>query len=267
MVSVIKMILEIKNKIKKSKLNLEPFPHIIIKNFLPKKILNKLNKILPDYDDIDERNVIFQSLSKTKKTVMPDSKVFKNLLKKKIFKEVNDNLKKIKPTILKKFNNEISKNVNPNFLNTKIKYNMNFGLMIKGYLKSAHLDRRDHLISGIYYPISKKNKGGNLQLCGTVGKKKSFDVFPSKKNLKIVKNYRINKNFCVFFLNVPWAYHAVSKYNGETDRKYFYIDYDFNVKESSSLSKNRKKGSNLNSLWKIPVEVKSLSRKETFFNE
>ena len=38
MVSVIKMILEIKNKIKKSKLNLEPFPHIIIKNFLPKKL-------------------------------------------------------------------------------------------------------------------------------------------------------------------------------------------------------------------------------------
>ena len=70
-----------------------------------------------------------------------------------------------------------------------------------------------------------------------------------------------------FFLNVPWAYHAVTKYNGNTDRKYFYIDYDFSVKESSSSTKNRKKGSNSNSLWKVPVKVQSLSRKDTFFTE
>ena len=50
--------------------------------------------------------------------------------------------------------------MNPSFIKSKIKYNMNFALMKKGYLKSAHLDRRDHLISGIYYPTSKKNKGG-----------------------------------------------------------------------------------------------------------
>ncbi len=261
------MILKIEKKITKSKLNLQPFPHIIIKDFLPKATLDKLNKVLPNYDDVDEKNVIFQSLSKTKKTVMPDSKIFKNLLKKKIFNQINKNLKKIKPIVLRKFNNQISKHVNPNFINSKIKYNMNFGLMIKGYVKSAHLDRRDHLISGIFYPKSESNKGGNLQMCGSLDKRKFFDVFPSKKNLRIIKNYRIKDNFCVFFLNVPWAYHAVSKYNGNRDRKYFYIDYDFSVKESSSSTKNRKKGSNLNSLWKVPVKVKSLSRKETFFTE
>ena len=141
------MILQIEKKITKSKLNLEPFPHIIIKDFLPRATLDKLNKVLPNYDDVDEKNVIFQSLSKTKKTVMPDSKIFKNLLKKKIFNQVNKNLKKIKPIVLRKFNDQISKHVNPNFINSKIKYNMNFGLMIKGYVKSAHLDRRDHLIS------------------------------------------------------------------------------------------------------------------------
>ena len=178
------MILKIEKKITKSKLNLQPFPHIIIKDFLPKATLDKLNKVLPNYDDVDEKNVIFQSLSKTKKTVMPDSKIFKNLLKKKIFNQVNKNLKKIKPIVLRKFNNQISKHVNPNFINSKIKYNMNFGLMIKGYVKSAHLDRRDHLISGIFYPKSESNKGGNLQMCGSLDKKKFFDVFPSKKKLK-----------------------------------------------------------------------------------
>ena len=261
------MILEIKKKIEKSKINLKPFPHIIIKKFLSNSTLKKLNQVLPNYTDVESENVIFQSTSQTKKTIMPDSKIFKNLLKKKIFKEVNNNLKKIKPIILKKFKNEILKNVNSKFINSKIKYNMNFALMKKGYLKSPHLDRRDHLISGIYYPTSINNKGGNLQLCGVKGIGKSYDVFPSKKDLKIVKNYKINENFCIFFLNVPWAYHAVSKYNGKTDRKYFYIDYDFDLKNSSSSSKSRKKGLNQNSFWKIPVKVKSSSRKNIFFTE
>ncbi len=144
---------------------------------------------------------------------------------------------------------------------------MNFALMKKGYLKSPHLDRRDHLISGIYYPTSQINIGGNLQMYKTLKKNLTFDVFPSKKNLKIAKDYRINKNFCVFFLNVPWAYHAVSKYNGKTDRKYFYIDYDFELKKSSSSSRNRKRGLNQNPFWRAPVKVKSSFRKEKFFTE
>ena len=82
-----------------------------------------------------------------------------------------------------------------------------------------------------------------------------------------MKNYKIKKNFCIFFLNVPWAYHAVSKYLGTTDRKYFYIDYDFKSKNLSSISHNRKKGHNQNSFWKKKVKVKSQLRKKFFFTE
>lgn len=261
------MITEIKKKIIKSKINLKPFPHIIIRNFLPKNTLNKLNDNLPNYDEVETKHIIFQSSSETKKTIMPDSKIFKDLLKKKIFTKVNTNLKKIKPIILKKFNDEILKYVEHNFVKSKIKYNMNFALMKKNYLKSPHLDRRDHLISGIFYPTSEKNKGGNLQMYSVKKKRNYYDVFPSIKNLKIVKDYKINQNFCVFFLNVPWAYHAVSKYLGKSDRKYFYIDYDFDLIKSSSETKNRIRGLNKNSYWKVPVEIKSLNRKKTFFKE
>ena len=261
------MFQEIKHKIENSEINLDPFPHLIIRNLLPSTKLKELNKVLPNYKDVESKNVIFQSTSETKKTIMPDSKVFKNLLKQKIFKEVNDLLKKMKPIILKKFENQILQNVNKKFLNSKIKYNMNFALMRKGYLKSPHLDRRDHLISAIYYPKSTKDKGGDLQLCKLRESRRVFDVFPSKKDLRIAKNFKINQNFCVVFLNVPWAYHAVNKYNGNSDRKYFYIDYDFNVKNSSSSSKNRKKGSNINFFWKNHVKVKSSARKSQFFSE
>ena len=261
------MILDIKKKINNTKIELKPFPHIIIENLLPKSVIEKLNKVLPEYDDVGKKNVLFQSSSETKKTIMPDSKIFKKLLKKKIFRNVNDNFFKMKPLILKKFNEEILENVNPQYLDSKIIYNINLGLMRKGYLKSAHLDRRDHLISGIYYPITKINKGGNLQLCRLSKKVQTYDVFPSKKNLKIAKNYKIKKNFCIFFLNVPWAYHAVSMYKGETDRKYFYIDYDFKVKNSSSSSKKRKEGLNESFFWKTLAKVKSTSRKKLFFTE
>lgn len=261
------MLSYIKKNIESTKLHLNPFPHIVIKNLLPKLTLNKLNKTLPSFNEVSSKYVIFQSSSKTKKTIMPDSEIFKKMLREKTFYEVNSTLQKIKPLILKKFKSEIEKNVSPNFVKSKIEYNMNFALMKKGYLKSAHLDRRDHLISGIYYPKSEKNKGGNLLMCGVKKKGRTFDVFPSKKNLKISKNYKINENFCVFFLNVPWAYHAVSKYNGKSDRKYFYIDYDFKLKKSSSSSINRKKGLNQNSFWNTSVIVKSENRKKIFFEE
>ena len=107
------MILEIKQKIEKSRINTSPFPYIVIKNLLSKSTLRKLNKTLPNYDDIGDKNVIFQSSSETKKTIMPDTKLFKNLLKKKIFKDVNDNFKKIKPIIIKKFKKEILKKCEP----------------------------------------------------------------------------------------------------------------------------------------------------------
>ena len=261
------MFQEIKHRIEESKVVLQPFPHIVIKNLFPLKKLKKLNEVLPNYKDVESTNVFFQSSSETKKIILPESKIFKNLQNKKIFKETKNLFSKIKPVIIKKFKKEIDKNVNVKFINSKIKFNMNFALMRKGYLKSPHIDRRDHLISSIFYPKSEKNKGGNLQLWKLKKKNFFYDVFPSKKNISLAKNFKINQNFCLIFLNVPWAYHSVNKYKGNSDRKYFYIDYDFSLKNSSSLSKNRKKGANLNYLWNMPVKVKSLSRKKIFLTE
>ena len=79
------MLKTLKKKIDTSKISSNPFPHFVIRKFLPDEKLKKLNQILPNYDDISEENVIFQSSSKTKKTVMPDSKIFKKLQKNKSF--------------------------------------------------------------------------------------------------------------------------------------------------------------------------------------
>jgi hypothetical protein len=133
--------------------------------------------------------------------------------------------------------------VNEEFINSKIKFKMNFALMRSGYLKSAHLDRRDHLISGIYYPTSMANKGGNLMLCKLKKKHEIFDIFPAKNDLRVKKNYKIKDNFIVFFMNVPWAYHAVSKYNGsKVIGNIFTLIMILTQKYLAGTTKNSKKG-------------------------
>ena len=43
------MFQEIKHKIENSEINLDPFPHLIIRNLLPSAKLKELNKVLPNY--------------------------------------------------------------------------------------------------------------------------------------------------------------------------------------------------------------------------
>jgi hypothetical protein len=139
--------------------------------------------------------------------------------------------------------------------------------MKKGYLKSAHLDRRDHLIHIIYYSTSDVNKGGEICIQKLKQKKKQFDVFPETKSIRTFKKYKILPNSCLIILNVPWAYHSVKKYIGNKDRKYFYMVYDFPIKNTGSNAKNRKKGFNGNIFWKQKVKVQSSKRRNVFLTE
>ncbi len=257
----------VKNKILNSKLKETPFPHIIIYNLLKNEDLIYLSKILPDYNEVKDGKILYQSKSETKKSLLPDSKIYKNLMKKKIFKKLNMTFKEIEPILKNKFASLISKHVVKKFHNSKLDYHMSLSIMKKGYLKSAHTDRRDHLIHGLFYVESEAKKGGNIQLIKLKKREKIFDVFPDKKKIKIFQSYKVKKNFCIFTLNVPWAYHAVSKYTGKTDRKYFYAVYDFKVKQNGARLNNRKKGFNINNFWNDTVVVKSIKRKKTFLSE
>ena len=144
---------------------------------------------------------------------------------------------------------------------------MSLSLMRRGYIKSAHTDRRDHLIHALFYIISESTKGGDIQIIKLKKKQKVYDVFPPKESIKVFKKYKIKKNFCIFTLNVPWAYHSASMYQGKSDRKFIYAVYDFKIKNSGAKLNNRKKGFNLNDFWKSKVKTKSLKRKKIFLSE
>ncbi len=255
------------NQIKKSKLYLNPFPYFVVKNLIPKKNLRKLNSILPSFEDITEKKIYFQSTSGTKKTLLPKSSRYKKLEKNKNFKDLNKLFGDLKPHIIKKFDSSIKKYVKKKFHQSKFSQHSTFSVMKKGYIKSAHLDRRDHLIHVLYYSNSQSNKGGDIKILKLKKHKKVYDIFPSKDDLVSHKKYKIDNNFCLFTLNVPWSYHSVTKYKGEKDRKYFYIVYDFPSNQGGVKLKNRKKGNNQNNFWNSKVKIASSKRKSKFFSE
>ena len=255
------------NKIKKAKLKTDPFPYIFIKNFVPKSLNENLNKVLPNFSELDNSDVMFQSNSKTKKTLLPSSSLYKKINKQKNIKNLNKIFLKIKTLIIKKFKKEISKYVNKKYQNSKLIYHSSFSVMKKGYLKSAHLDRRDHMLHMIFYSSSNPNKGGEICIEKVKKKRESYDVFPAKLDIKTFKKYKVFPNSCIIILNVPWAYHSVSKYLGKKDRKYFYMVYDFPIKKSGSKVENRKKGFNGNIFWNQKVKIKSQKRRKIFLTE
>ena len=256
-----------KQQIQKSKLKTDPFPYIFIKNFNPNSFNKKLNKILPNFKELSNSEVMFQSKSQTKKTLLPSSNLYKKIKNEKNINDLNNLFKKLKPVIIKKFKKEINKYVVEKFQKTKLNYHSSYSVMKKGYLKSAHLDRRDHLIHMIYYSSSESNKGGEICIQKLKKNEKKFDVFPEKKSISTFKKYKIFPNSCIIILNVPWAYHSVNKYVGKKDRKYFYMVYDFPIKKKGSKVENRKKGFNGNVFWKQKVKIKSRKRKNVFLTE
>ena len=260
------MIKGILEQINKSKLRTLPFPHFIINNLIPKKKLLLLNKVLPNFDEINDEKIYFQSKSKTKKTLLPSSKQYRKLRNNKYFCDLNSIFKKIKPAVIKKFESAININVKKQYQKAKLKYHSTYNVMNSGYKKSAHLDRRDHLVHMLYYPKTEYQKGGNIQIFSLKNKKKIFDIFPAYKNLKVINTYKVKNNFCLFTLNVPWSYHGVTKYYGK-NRKYFYAVYDFVSRSNGTKLKNRLKGNNENNFWNDKVHILSKSRKQNFFTE
>ena len=256
-----------KKKIDQTKIQEKPFPFLFVKNLISKKDLNNLNKVLPNYDSILDDEVLYQSSSKTKKTILPKSKNYKILNKNKEFKEINLTFQKLKPVIFDKFKKHIDKHLKKKIYSKSLKYHITYSVMKNGYIKSPHIDRRDHLIHMIFYPSSNPLKGGEICIHQLKQKQTNFDVFPINQSLKISQKIKVYNNSCLIILNVPWAYHSVSLYKSKIDRKYFYMVYDFPVAKPGSKYKYRKAGFNQNQFWKNIVKIKSLKRKRIFLTE
>ena len=82
---------------------MQPFPYIFIKNIFDEKYVDKLNSFLPSYKNLKGKEILFQSKSKSKKTILPSSAIYKKLSKNEQFKILNKSFKYLKPIIVEKF--------------------------------------------------------------------------------------------------------------------------------------------------------------------
>ena len=78
------MISQIRKKIINSKVKTNPFPYIFIRNIFDNSYVDELNNFLPSYKNLNGKEIMFQSKSKSKKTILPSSRAYKQLSKKKM---------------------------------------------------------------------------------------------------------------------------------------------------------------------------------------
>ena len=55
---------------------------MFIKNIFDKKYVDKLNTFLPSFENLTGKEIMYQSESKSKKTILPSSVTYKKLDKK-----------------------------------------------------------------------------------------------------------------------------------------------------------------------------------------
>ena len=112
---------------------------------------------------------------------------------------MNSVFKQLKPHIIKKFKNYIVKYVKKKINTKKLKYHSSYSVMTKGYKKSPHIDRRDHLIHMIFYSESDASKGGEIIINKVKKKRMYLMYFPQNLFLKFIKNIKYIKILFLLF--------------------------------------------------------------------
>jgi hypothetical protein len=253
------------NKIKSANIIFEPYPHIVIENFLEDDFFKKLN--LPNYDDIDD-NVYFQDNKHSKKSIVDNSLDNSNYLKllkiNKNFKSFDDIFKnniEIKNVIFKKFEKYLKEHLSMNLDDINTTTSINYSVSKPGYLKEIHIDRREHIINILYY-LNECDDSAKLELWKEKKLSEINDVFPKRSDLLLSKSYPIKKNSAIIMINLPCAYHSVSIQSSKfLNRKYIYVVWDY-VKNSRITNV----ANNKSIIWKKKVSVVNENRRINFIN-
>ena len=87
----------------------------------------------------------------------------------------------MKPQIVSKF--KINQSICEKNIKIQNYHHSTYSVMRKGYIKSAHIDRRITYYTCIFYLSSDDAKGGEIQIMQLKNKDKNnfYDIFPQKK--------------------------------------------------------------------------------------
>jgi hypothetical protein len=191
----------IKNKINDSKLIMEPFPHLIIDNLIPKEIFEDLKKEVNTLQNFEPFTIHEGRFS------IPSNEWKDNLeiLKKELY---NEEIRKI---LIEKFKEQLLKLKE---YDSKSKWQLHLSIDKSNYEIPPHLDSPSKQLSVLYY-ISGGNVGTSLYTNNHNGKEE-LDYKKAKK----VKEIEFKENrlivFCSSIFDHTW--HGVEKSNIEQKR-------------------------------------------------
>ena len=215
----------------------EPFPHLIIENFLSE---NQQKEILNEILEVEKSNIVkkvmdgrFQFPINLFKTKSLSKKLFNffntketfELIKKKLipsslstefsleFNEYNNFSKK------EYFYQKFFKKIFAFIYKKNYFLHMDFSVAKNNYFREPHHDKETRIINFLLYLNTTENdQGGSLEIY-KFKDKKNYDRFPKLDEIQIEKKIEPKGGKLVAFLSCPNSIHGVEKFEPKNDEK------------------------------------------------
>ncbi len=236
-----------------AELRLRPFPHLIVDDFIPASLFERLKANYPDSESFSEA----QLSSRSRFNLMFQDAAFE------LFLSRSDDWRRLKAFLC---SDEYRRSLFEAFGDTLLRegaiieegdqFRTKFDIAWagEGYTRSCHLDRRNHAIASLLYFNSRDEfggEGGDLLLFGT-NLEPPYDKFPSPGSVRVDARVEAAPNRFVAFINSSNAYHGIESLQATTGlRKFLYISVDNSSRED---------------MWP-QVIVASETRRQSFISE
>jgi hypothetical protein len=215
----------------------DPFPHVVIDDFLPSELFLKISKKLNKIRDIKDLKKTFKSHVELNKKVYGD-KDFDEDLKLPIEAMGSDAIKEIfqKYLNIKKM---ISLNDWSNYGGYFPLHSMEPGGLLGAHIDHSHSKTEDllHMGNSIFYASSKwkESWGGET-------------ILFSNNGFKIIKKITPKPNRLILFVHTESSFHGVNKINcpNDTSRNTYYMDYYINDDQMLAMLESLKTKINKN---------------------
>ncbi len=196
------------NKVKNAKIQHEPFPHFVIRDFFSPDHLSNVRESFPK-SRIEQAKMT----SKSRYTIIHNSEHFNDLMNENLtwnrfYEQMSSNF--YKEIIKSKY--EETGNFAGDLSDIELKSQMDITFAKRGYTRSIHLDRGYHFFNSFIYLNGRNEfggKGGELQFHKVSKVGELYDKFPEANRIESTKIIKVESNTFVGFFCCPWSYHSV----------------------------------------------------------
>ena len=213
-------------------LQYEPFPHLVVDDFLGAQLFQSVLQHYPSADDMREQGRLS---SQHRYNFMRGSKAQQELVANEPWSQLDHYLRSsFVDEMLIAFAPAL-KHFKADFERKDLACGYDISRAGKGYKRSCHLDRRHHLIAFLLYFNERKDYGGSGGELLLYGSRPAdvWDKFPPPEQVQTHTAVEPKSNRLVAFANTYNAYHGITPMIGnQSDRIFLYASLDCSSKKT-----------------------------------